>query len=541
MSYQRAQAFETSDDELDSLRSSGPPVEVASFEEAIARSGGFGRLQWLASLILILAINAGELLVVNLAYFELMPTYECRADGPDGETYWAGCEPADFCAADGSYDREAVRVDWSSPTSLHNWVEQLDLACEKKATFGLMGSMVFLGWMASATFAPRLSDLHGRKYFFLGFMTMQTAFVAGIALTTSVKALLPLLFLFGLCSCGRLPIAYVYLMELMTERNQKIVGPMINASIGFCMVLSTFLLTHTPKSTAVILHVSLAISVLSIVVTYFLIPESPKFLYATGQHHRCQEAFARIASFNGHKGAFANVTFCESSAESAPLLKGKRGEARELCENKTYLRNLLIMVFTWCTLSFSYYLLNFLLKYLQGDIFMNSYAASGAEIVSKALSSPILIYLGLKALFGLTFGLGAIGALCLVLLPGASDRMTCLFVLVAKFGLSMGWVGGYMGLILTFPTTLVSTAMGCCNLASRALSMLAPMVAELPEVVPLLTILTLCAIAVVLTQFLKVAPQELQPAAKKNEDVSGIEVGLKNTSETMLSGDHSSS
>ena len=45
----------------------------------------------------------------------------------------------------------------------------MDLTCVDHSTIGFLGTMLFLGWMTGSMIIPRLSDIYGRKRFFLGF------------------------------------------------------------------------------------------------------------------------------------------------------------------------------------------------------------------------------------------------------------------------------------------------------------------------------------------------------------------------------------
>ena len=65
-------------------------------------------------------------------------------------------------------------------------------------------------------------------------------------------------------------------------------------------------------------------------------------------------------------------------------------EASVLCTNATLRTNMLILVTIWMTVSFSYFLINFQLKYLGGNIYVNAITTSLAEMVGKLSSSPVL-------------------------------------------------------------------------------------------------------------------------------------------------------
>ena len=171
----------------------------------------------------------------------------------------------------------------------------------------------------------------------------------------------------------------------------------------------------------------------------------------------------------------------------------------ELISDETNRRNLLIMIYTWSTLSFGYFLVNFELKYLQGDIYLNAYSSSVAEIIAKLTGGCVLVKFGLKPIFAFCFLIAFIGSLSLIFVTEADDWIISFLVMVAKFGISMGWVGAYMGMILLFKTTLVGAAMGYCNVLCRLAAMAAPMVAELEAPVPMICISVLTLLGAFLT------------------------------------------
>ena len=92
----------------------------------------------------------------------------------------------------------------------------MNLTCAEPSTIGLLGTMVFLGWMLASILVPRLSDMYGRKYFFLGFMIMQNLAITALFWIQNVKTAYIALFMLGFSGVGRSPILYIYLMELLS-------------------------------------------------------------------------------------------------------------------------------------------------------------------------------------------------------------------------------------------------------------------------------------------------------------------------------------
>ena len=77
-------------------------------------------------------------------------------------------------------------------------------------------------------------------------------------------------------------------------------------------------------------------------------------------------------------------------------------------------------------------------------------------------------------------------------------------ILLAKFGVCAGFAMLYMSTLVYFPSHYLGAVFGICNTAARAVTILAPMVAELPTPIPELSVIITCVAGSVLTRFLKV-------------------------------------
>ena len=77
--------------------------------------------------------------------------------------------------------------------------------------------------------------------------------------------------------------------------------------------------------------------------------------------------------------------------------------------------NLLVLIVCWMACSFGFYMLAYVLKYLNGNIFLNAYSVSAGEIIGKLTTIPLLRCTSLKRVFLIAFGTGSLGVLLLVL------------------------------------------------------------------------------------------------------------------------------
>ena len=109
------------------------------------------------------------------------------------------------------------RVNSTDLTSLNNWFIQLDLTCTSKAKIGLIGSMQFVGWAIASIFIPRLADIYGRKWVYIGSMTLQLLSMVATFFSTSIVTTIVIMFFLGFSSVGRCAITFLYLMELLPQ------------------------------------------------------------------------------------------------------------------------------------------------------------------------------------------------------------------------------------------------------------------------------------------------------------------------------------
>ena len=138
------------------------------------------------------------------------------------------------------------------------------------------------------------------------------------------------------------------------------------------------------------------------------------------------------------------------------------------------------MVIVWICASFSYYLISYQMKYFHGDMYINSFASSSSEIAGIALSGKMFNKLGIKMSLLISYNLSLCGMLCLLFIPTENKALLATFVLLGKFGISASFNIAYIGNYYLFPSSIVATSFGICNIFARMSSIGSPFVAELP-------------------------------------------------------------
>ena len=89
---------------------------------------------------------------------------------------------------------------------IDNWQNQADIICESKSRIGFIGACFFIGVLCGSTIIPLgfLSDIVGRKWIFIGSITVLMAGCFGFLFATTIEELYIYMFLYGITFPGRL-------------------------------------------------------------------------------------------------------------------------------------------------------------------------------------------------------------------------------------------------------------------------------------------------------------------------------------------------
>jgi len=187
---------------------------------------------------------------------------------------------------------------------------------------------------------------------------------------------------------------------------------------------------------------------------YFM-PESPKYLVSKKKYDEARLAINTIARVNNTNKVFdcqfdsevnelrrrstidilnANSGF--DSQTKAALIEEKKldGSLKDLFKIRRLSINLLLMIFFWVASSFSYFLVNYTIKKIPGDFFINNLVSALAAIPTTAIGGTLYARLGVKKVFFLFFLIATFGGIALVILSESQPDLVPIMVAFAKGG-----------------------------------------------------------------------------------------------------------
>ena len=154
------------------------------------------------------------------------------------------------------------------------------------------------------------------------------------------------------------------------------------------------------------------------------------------------------------------------------------GYIYELWKYRSLRINLIITTVLWTVLTIGYNELNLLLKYLEGNMYVNSYTLASGEILAKLIGGIILTKTGLQRLHYVAFGFATVGAFLMACFYKIG-ALTPFLVFFTRFGIGMAWFAVYFDIVILFPTILKSTSAGIASFFAKLGGISVPYIAEI--------------------------------------------------------------
>jgi MFS family permease len=381
----------------------------------------------------------------------------------------------------------------------------MNLECEDHLTISYIGSSYFVGMLIALIAFPRLSDLYGRKWIFYGEVLVNLIsfnYVLFIASTSS--ELIWNILILGFSTGIRLSVSFVFVIESVPKEWQVFCSTLWCVMEGAVTSEATFFFQVISSDWRVFGAFNSLCALVSVVLTYMWVVESPIFAYNLHDYDLSRELFKKVAKVNRVKNLelFDNLTFDKEELDYHSPDKKHRPSFRSQLTPRS-IRNLLVMPVLWVCSCFGNYMIVFYLKYVPGSIFQLSYASSFGEIIFYGTSLQILKRIGLKKTFLTGYTIQVLGSMALIMMNDhKTSILSPMFIFLCKAGTCLTFAVCFSGNPRLFPPGIAATCLGICNVFSRGITILSPVVAEIPAPVPMGVFLGSSLLALILCSFL---------------------------------------
>ena len=219
-----------------------------------------------------------------------------------------------------------------------------------------------------------------------------------------------------------------------------------------------------------------ALSIPSVILLsyYWLIPESPRWLYTVGRIEESSEILIKAAKMN--KRPYANIKNDLEVADAAKQKKASdnKGNFLDLFRTPNLRKKTIFICFNWFVCGLDFFGIAFYIGSISGNKFANVAFSAVLELIGDIACIFLLKALGRKKTLIFSNTLCGVVMLLIAVMP---QEHTTIIVILASFGI-MGIMSAFSTVYLyggeLFPTVVRNIGIGTASMVARFGSMVAP-------------------------------------------------------------------
>nr|XP_049703644.1 organic cation transporter protein isoform X3 [Helicoverpa armigera] len=368
--------------------------------------------------------------------------------------------------------------EYDTSTIVSSVTSEWDLICNRTYLASLTQSMMQIGILAGSLLFGYLSDRHGRKLVVLISLFFEVVFVA-------VSAVVPYLWLFMICRFligvtlgGTMLCCYILLIELCG----KSFRPYLSGLQEMPFLLAYFTLPIIAYFVRDWRQLQLVTSVpwVIVIVYYWLIPESPRWLITVGRKKEAIDILTHIAKKNNRP-----TDNIEAIVEKVELLNRNDSKNQQKVTYIDLFRTPKIRVYTiitaliWMFCSHTFFGINQYIGRLQGNLYLNVLLSAACLTPGLIIVIIATLYLRRKVSIISSFTTAAVSLLVFIFIPSDMRAATLAFAIIGLIGAYTSFVQVYLYSSEIFPTVIRNTAVGFASMFARFGGFIAPFVVNI--------------------------------------------------------------
>ncbi|XP_059474106.1 organic cation transporter protein [Neocloeon triangulifer] len=463
----------------------------SDLDNLMGHLGEFGRYQMRQFLLHILAGGTAGLHMLTLVTVAAVPDHRCLLenlesslnatyDNPDASDFI----PTDSGALDSCHylnsDNASVPCNaWVFDKQYHASSRAIEwnMVCDNRWMAAVAQSAYMFGVFTGAVVLGSLADKYGRKTIFCISAVLQLIFGVGVAFCPDFYSFLVVRFIYGIFgSAGAYITGFVLTMELVGPSKRTICGISFQAAFatGVMLVAAWGALI----SDRLLLQVIYGLHSLLLIPHYWLMDESPRWLWAQGRIHEAVCIVERATKINGQPTP--DTAFFVSRGISGQRTKEETADGSgsagliDLVRTPSLRAKTLNCCLNWFANSLVYYGLSLNTGKLLGNPFLMLFIVGLVEWPSYIATVLLMDRTGRRSLISSLMLLG--GFACLLALYIPEGMLVTVIVMLGKFFIAGSFAIIYNYTAELFPTVVRNTALGVGSMCARLSGALTPLI-----------------------------------------------------------------
>ncbi|XP_026749122.1 organic cation transporter protein-like [Galleria mellonella] len=429
-----------------------------SSEDLIEKTiGRFGKFQTWILVLIAIGRYPTEFQLNNVVFIIPGVEYKCLDTGALNATNYCPCENPEY---DQSTIVTSVTSEWN-------------LICDRTAFASLAQSMMQIGILVGSLLFGYISDSFGRKPSVLMSLFFEPVFIITSAIVPQFWMFLVCRFLIGTAVGGTMLCCYVLLIELSGKSFRAYLTGLQEISFisGYIIVGAIAYYVRDWRN----LQLVTSVPWLAVIVYYWLIPESPRWLITMGRKKEAIVILTYIAKKNNRSVENIDIIVYD---EEEPK-KQKSGNYLDLFKTLKIRNYTMIAALVWMFCSHTFFGVNQYIGRLQGNIYLNVMLSAASLAPGLILVITGTRFLNRKTSIIISFIVGAMSLLVFIFIPSNMETLMLVFAIIGQTGAYTSFIQTYLFTSELFPTVIRNSAMGFSSMFARVGGFIAPFVVNI--------------------------------------------------------------
>lgn len=383
------------------------------------------------------------------------------------------------CASNSSLDKcSSECTSWNYDTSVFTStiVSEWNLVCEKANLVNLSQTIFMFGILVGGVVFGSLADKYGRRPPMVIAVIIQLITGVAAAYIPWFWGFVVLRFITAVATGGTMVTSFVLVMEIIGPKWRELFSVLYQIPFnlghltlaGFAYFLRDW---H---------HLQFGMSIFSVLLIsyYWLVPESPRYLFTSGHTDEAVQVLEKAAKCNKlPTETIRSDLEAYAQTKSHGAATSSKGNVMDLFRTPNMRKKSLNMCFNWFVCGLAFFGVAQYIGHSGGDIFTNVAIGAALELPGTLICIYMMKAYGRRKTLICSHTLTGLTMLAIAFVPESVTWLNVGLASIGLVGMSISFPTVYLYAGELFPTVVRNVGIGTASMIARIGSMIAPFVA----------------------------------------------------------------